>query len=265
MVCRQEDETEMKILTRRYAVLIPSKSRPDVLRKTLEKQPFLDRPNTYIGVQEDQWKLYRPVRKDFSHIQWISFANPTASGCVAREKLRASATAVGYHRYIPTDDNCRFTEESLQNLIRASFVYPTQPCIVSGFHGTAPHFDAGKIKKAVRHGGLHFYEKWGAIFWAIPHSIYSRMAYPPDGGRMDDRFVSFAALRLGVSSWVVCMEAPYIKATRQSGGYSGAGRSLMMGQSIVALSRDYPEYMSKIVVSFPWQKIIENARATKQK
>jgi hypothetical protein len=34
----------------------------------------------------------------------------------------------------------------------------------------------------------------------------------------------------------------------------------MMGQSIVALARDYPEYMEKIVVSFPWTRIIAKAR-----
>ena len=231
-----------------------------MLRKTLEKQPFLNAFNTYVGIQEDQWALYRSVRRIFTEIQWIRFPNPENSGCVAREALRTAAVKFGYHRYVPTDDNARYTEESLETLIRASFLYPTQPCIVSGFHGTAPHFDSAKIKKAKTYGGLHFYEKWGAIFWAIPHSVYNDMSYPQDGGRMDDRFVSFAALRRGCHTWVVCMEAPYTKATRQKGGYSGAGRSLMMGQSIVALARDYPEYMEKIIVSFPWSRIVAKAK-----
>ena len=243
-----------------YAVLIPSKSRPDQLAKTLERQPFLNRSDTYIGIQNDQRKMYREVMKCYDRISWTMFDNPTASGCVARECLRMVATSFGYLRYVPTDDNARYTEESLETLIRASFLYPTQPCIVSGFHGTAPHFDSAKIKKAKTYGGLHFYEKWGAIFWAIPHSVYNDMSYPQDGGRMDDRFVSFAALRRGCHTWVVCMEAPYTKATRQKGGYSGAGRSLMMGQSIVALARDYPEYMEKIIVSFPWSRIVAKAK-----
>jgi hypothetical protein len=77
---------------------------------------------------------------------------------------------------------------------------------------------------------------------------------------MDDRFVSFAALKLGITEWVVCMEAPFTKPTGQKGGYSAAGRTGMMGQSIVALARDYPEFMEKITISFPWQKIIEKAK-----
>lgn len=243
-----------------YAVLIPSKGRPDVLMKTLEKQPFLNRDNTYIAVEEGQWSMYRHVRRQFSNAVWISFKNAAASGCIARERLRKVATDIGYQRYVPTDDNARYTERSLKNLIDSSFIYPTQPCIVSGFHGTAPHFDSAKIRKAVKHGRFHFYHKWGAIFWAIPHSVYANMSYPADGGRMDDRFVSFAALKMGCTEWVVCMEAPFVKATRQKGGYSDAGRTRMMGQSVVALARDYPEYMGKVVISFPWQQIIETAK-----
>lgn len=245
---------------RTYAVLIPSKGRPDVLGKTLTKQPFLNRKNTYIGIEEGQWSMYRHVRREFNRIQWIAFHNSGQSGCIARERLRRAAVAHGYLRYVPTDDNCRYTEQSLKNLIDASFDYPVQPCIVSGFHGTAPHFDASRIKKAKQHGRFHFYHKWGAIFWVIPHSVYSRMSYPVDGGRMDDRFVSFAALRLGCTEWVVCMESPFVKATQQKGGYSDAGRTRMMGQSIVALARDYPEYMGKVVISFPWQRIVESAK-----
>jgi hypothetical protein len=252
----------MKVKLKRtsYAVLIPSKGRPDGLAKTLEKQPFLNRDTTYVGIQRDQRKMYAPVRAQYDRIRWVQFENPQSSGCVAREALREVATADGYDRYVPTDDNARYSETSLENLIRASVVYPVQPCIVSGFHGTAPHFDASKIKKAKEYGGLHFYEKWGAIFWTIPHSIYSRMSYPPDGGRMDDRFVSFAGLKLGCTSWVVCMEAPFTKSCYQKGGYQGAGRTKMMGQSIVRLAQDYPEYMEKVVISFPWARIIAKAK-----
>ena len=164
---------------------------------------------------------------------------------------------------VPTDDNARYSEESLENLVRASFVYPVQPCIVAGFHSTAPHLDAPRIAKAEEHSGFRFYSKWGAIFWAVPHLVYSRMSYPADGGRMDDRFVSFAALRQGVSTWVICMEAPFTKPTQQQGGYSAAGRTRMMAQSVLALARDYPEYMERICISFPWTRIV--AKATSER
>lgn len=254
----------MKVRIRpRYAVLIPSKGRPDGLGKTLEKQPWLNRASTFVGVQSDQSSDYRSVRKRWSKITWVEFENPEQSGCVARESLRRAATSVGFQRYIPTDDNARYSEESLENLVQSSFVYPKQPCIVSGFHGTAPHFDASKIKKAKEYGGFHFYEKWGAIFWCIPAVVYDHMQYPSDGGRMDDRFVSLAGLGLGCTEWVVCIEAPFTKSCYQKGGYSGAGRTRMMGQSIVRLATDFPEYMEKITISFPWQKILQKAKEQK--
>jgi hypothetical protein len=253
---------KVRISKPRYCVLIPSKGRPDQLMKTLEKQPFLNRPSTFIRIHTLERKTYKSVQDRFRRIIWLeSVIHFTDNnGCVAREELRTAATSVGFERYVPTDDNARYTEESLENLIRASYVYPKQPCIVSGFHGTAPHFDSSKIKKAREYDGFHFYEKWGAIFWAIPHHVYSRMSYPHDGGRMDDRFVSLAALRLGVFDWVVCMEAPFTKPTGTKGGYSASGRTSMMGQSVVALARDYPEYMEKITISFPWKKILEKAK-----
>lgn len=93
-------------------------------------------------------KMYEHVILRYKRISWKAFHNPTHSGCVAREFLRQNAVAQKFKRYVPTDDNARYTEESLENLIDASFAYPVQPCIVSGFHGTAPHFDASKIKNA---------------------------------------------------------------------------------------------------------------------
>ena len=255
----------MKIVIRRpkenFAVLIPTRGRPDQLAKTLEKQPFLHAPHVYIRYHERERKMYRPLRDRYPKIEWIESESSLDNGCVAREDLRRFSTDPGYHWYVPTDDNARYTEQSLRNLIASAYAYPKQPCIVSGFHGTAPHFDAGRIKTAKLIHGFHYYEKWGAIFWAVPHDVYSHMSYPVDGGRMDDRFVSFAALRRGCTNWVVCMEAPFNKATRQKGGYSASGRTLMMGQSVVALARDYPEYMEKIVISFPWKRIVEKVRA----
>src|SRR6185295_9432365 len=94
---------------RTYAVLIPSKGRPDQLARTLEKQPFLNRETTYIAVQNDERKAYAQVRHHNPQIRWVLFDNPIGSGCVARETLRAVATADGYGRYVPTDDNARYT------------------------------------------------------------------------------------------------------------------------------------------------------------
>lgn len=240
-----------------YCVLIPSKGRPDVLLKTLRSMPFLNRSTTYVGIEHRERKGYRKVRNEFSKIRWIMYENPVASGTFAREQLRQIAVTDGYARYVLSDDNTKFSEQSLKNLVHGSFVYPIQPCIVAGMHGTAEHFDSGRIKRSsVTHGGLRFYKKRSAMFWAIPHKLYSKMSYIVDEGCMDDVQVTFAAFAQGITAQVVCMDAPFNKARYKPGGYGGIGeRVRKVGIAIQRFAKHYPQYMEKVRVTFPWTQI----------
>jgi hypothetical protein len=248
---------KFKLKQKRYAVLIPSKGRPDALLKTLRAQPFLNRPSTFIGVEEGEKKQYEKVRKEFVKATWVTYTNPYMSGTYAREALRREATIEKYERYVVTDDNTRYSEESLENLVRASFVYPTQPCIVAGAHGTAEHFDAGRIKRTLEtHGGLRFYKKRSAMFWALPHSFYSKMRYTIDGGCMDDVQVTFAAFDKRIFAQMVCLDAPFQKKRYQGGGYGSiAERVKKVGMAIERFAGTHPQYMEKVRVTFPWTQI----------
>lgn len=250
----------MKIKTipsNRFAVLIPSKGRPEELRKTLEAQPFLNRPNTFIGIEEEERKKYLKVRLAFPHIIWITYINGVQSGTFAREMLRREAVRVGFSRYVVTDDNTRYTETSLLSLVRASLIYPVQPCIIAGMHGTAEHFDSGRIKGTMEvHRGLRFYKKRSAMFWVLPHSFYSKMRYIIDEGCMDDVQVTFAAFRMGITNQMVCMDAPFSKARYKPGGYGTISeRVRKVGIAIQRFAKYYPEYMGKVRVTFPWTQI----------
>jgi hypothetical protein len=247
----------VKIRKYSYAVLIPSKGRPEVLLKTLRAQPFLNRPSTFIGLEQKELKAYRHVRKEFFKVTYVVYDNPVKSGTLARELLRQSATEKKFDRYVLSDDNTRFTERSLENLVRASFVYPTQPCIVAGMHGTAEHFDSGRIKKSTEtHDGLRFYKKRSAMFWAIPHSLYSKMKYTVDEGCMDDVQVTFAGYDRGITALVVCMDAPFQKKRYSPGGYGGIGeRVRKVGIAIQRFAKTHPQYMEKVRVTFPWTQI----------
>jgi hypothetical protein len=240
-----------------YAVLIPSKGRPDALLKTLRAQPFLNRPSTFIGIEHKEFSKYKKVVKKFSRISWVRYDNPWGSGTLAREELRKVATAKRFDRYVVTDDNTRYSEESLKNLVRASHVYPEQPCIVAGAHGTAEHFDAGRIKRTLEtHDGLRFYKKRSAMFWCLPHSFYSKMNYVVDGGCMDDVQVTFAAFDMNIFVQVVCLDAPFQKKRYQGGGYGSiAERVKKVGLAIQRFARTHPEYMEKVRVTFPWTQI----------
>lgn len=251
-------------LQRRYAVLIPTKGRPDVLMKTLRAQPFLNRPSTFIGVENGEFKIYRKVMRAFRRISWIGYDNPVQSGTYCREELRKAATARHYKRYVVTDDNTRYTERSLENLVRASFVYPIQPCIVAGVHGTAEHFDAGRIKTTFeKHKGLRFYKKRSAMFWALPHSFYSKMRYTVDEGCMDDVQVTFAAFDQGITAQMVCLDAPFQKKRYQGGGYGRISeRVRKVGLAILRFAKTHPAYMEKVRVTFPWTQIEKKLEST---
>lgn len=240
-----------------YAVLIPSKGRPEVLLKTLESMRFLNRETTYIGIENREFDKYKKVAQKFPRINWVVYINPVASGTFAREQLRQKATRDGYDFYVLSDDNTRFDELSLHNLIRGAMVYPIQPCIVAGMHGTAEHFDAGRIKRTIEfHGNLRFYKKRSAMFWAIPHSLYSKMKYTIDEGCMDDVQVTFAAYDAGITALVVCMDAPFVKKRYSPGGYGGIGeRVRKVGIAIQRFARTHPQYMEKVRVTFPWTQI----------
>ena len=251
---------KIKLNSGRYAVLIPTKGRPDSLRKVLEAQPFLHRSNTFIGVENAEKKLYRKVISDYPKITWVFYDNPVGSGTFCREALRKTATTKRFERYVVTDDNTRYTLRSLQNLLHASYVYPVQPCIVAGAHGTAEHFDAGRIKNTLEtHDGLRFYKKRSAMFWALPHEFYSKMRYIVDEGCMDDVQVTFAAFDQGILAQMVCLDAPFQKKRYQGGGYGKIGdRVRKVGIAIQRFARTHPQYMEKVRVTFPWTQIEKN-------
>jgi hypothetical protein len=248
---------KLKLRNKRYAVLIPSKGRPEELRKILTAQEFLNRPSTYVGIEKQESSAYRKIREEFSRIHWVRYTNPWQSGTFARESLRRIATDVGYERYVVTDDNTRYSETSLENLVRASYVYPVQPCIIAGVHGTAEHFDAGRIKNTLEtHDGLRFYKKRSAMFWCLPHEFYSQMKYTIDEGCMDDVQVTFAAFDHGITAQMVCMDAPFSKARYKPGGFGGIGeRVRKVGIAIQRFAKTHPAYMEKVRVTFPWTQI----------
>jgi hypothetical protein len=203
----------VKIRKYSYAVLIPSKGRPEVLLKTLRAQPFLNRPSTFIGLEQKELKAYRKVRDEFWKISYVLYDNPVKSGTLARELLRQSATEKKFDRYVLSDD-----------------------------------------------------KKRSAMFWAIPHSLYSTMKYTVDEGCMDDVQVTFAGYDHGITALVVCMDAPFQKKRYSPGGYGGIGeRVRKVGIAIQRFAKTHPQYMEKVRVTFPWTQIEKKVKESKAK
>lgn len=258
----------------RVAVMIPSAGRPNVLHDTLTRQPFLNHRDTYVGIQNDQWDDYFPVRKSFNKITYETYDNKFGSTCVARENLRRCVVAEEYDRYICMDDNTHFCEQSFDNLVRASFSYPGV-AVIGGMQGSTSmkakptRFDEAYAKKSGHTvGTLQFYEKIGMMFWSFPHSLYSKISYcslakdMPNPGAMEDHTAALGCLKVNPKTkFVICMDAPFVKKRFQKGGSGNpVARAEKIGLAWIRLAQIHPEFMAHVRMVWPYSKFLDIAR-----
>lgn len=240
-----------------YAVLIPSKGRPGVWGKALQKMPWLNHHDTYLGVETEEQADYLPFRLN---CKFVVYDNPLGSVAVAREKLRRHTTG-RYDYFVVTDDNAvHKSEAALHNLVRACAEYPAN-VVMAGYHNTASHFDRGKIGKATEVNGLRSYPGVAMIFQCYPDTFYSRYVYPEQSFGLDDRHFSLWALKNGMD-FRVCMDAPFTKTRYQEGGQGPVEiRARKTGLAIARLASDFPEYVGAVgTLRIPWQFLLD-ARA----
>lgn len=254
---------------RRFCVLIPSRGRATVLAKTLEKMPWLNDGDTYVGFEHCEAPPYVHALNRFPHIERISYNNPLGSVAVARERLRRHVVeqmpATRYQYYVVTDDNARHkSKEALFNLARACAEWTEKwgPCIMAGMHNTAAHFDRGKIGKAKTLNGLRSYPAVAMIFQCYPRSLYERYEYPPDAFGLDDRHFFLWCLAQGVTRFRVCMDAPFTKSRHQPGGQGTLDeRAEKTGRAIARLAADFPKFVGSMgTLKIPWQHVIQTVK-----
>jgi hypothetical protein len=238
-----------------FAVCIPSKGRADVLAKTFAKMPFLNSPDVFIGHEgtDAEDAAYRPVLRG-KECYVLRYENPEGSVAQAREFLRQEiVTRASSYRYVVvTDDNARYTQEALYNLVATAASLPSRGYskdghdawnIVAGMHGTAEHFDRGRISAAKTYGGFRSYHQFSMIFQVYPMDLYKAYRYPPDAYGLDDRHLILWALDLGLpaDAFRVAMDAPYTKARYMPGGQgTPIERAIKCGKGIARLAADFP-------------------------
>lgn len=255
-------------MAHRFAVLIPSRGRGDLLRKTFARMPFLENEDVWIGTQHDQKADYAWVDSRCSRVQ---FNNPEGSVGIAREALRHAALHLDRYAYlVMTDDNARFTEESLYTLVAGTASierWEERTVFVAGMHGTASHFDRGAIAKT-RHtvcgykGCFNFYKAVGAIFHCINADWMKTYQYPRDCFALEDRHLFLTAITRGDTEFRICMDAPFTKSRYQAGGQGDIPKRMWnCGRSIERLAHDFPTQVgAKGTFPTPWQFIISMAR-----
>jgi hypothetical protein len=241
-----------------FAVLIPSRGRWTELAKTFEKQPFLNTSDTYVGIEHREWMKYKSFLKGVaSKVSIVRFDNPNNQITVAREHIRREAVRNFYDDYIITDDNTRYSEQSLHNLVLARRRYPQQPCIMAGMHGTAAHFHKKDIEGATTHGRYTSYPKMSSMFWCFPHELYSKYQHPMDYS-FDDHHLAFWLIEQGVTNFRVCVDAPFSKSRHRPGGNGSLQRrTWIIGKRIQRLCEDFPSWISPEIISYRinWSKI----------
>lgn len=256
-------------MKRDYAILIPTKSRPDSLVKMFRKCPFLNSADVFIGIEKKEQELYRSWRNKYGSkctIIWVN--NPEGYVGNAREPLRQAATNVGYKRYLLTDDNAVFTPRSIEDLLIAQDL---EDCIMSGM-GQPPMWHKDNIAAGnvytLKDRTITTFVSYSTVHWVIPHYLYSEFAYPKDCHNDDVYFALWAILRKNFTTFRTCLEAKYSKKRFQPGGNGPKNKRLIkMANGMKMLAEDFPEVATSdwMRTSFGWKKILEYAENKKGK
>lgn len=248
----------------RVATLIPSRGRADVLWKTLQKMPFLDDPDTYIGIEKKEWHsgYSRFLDPAFYGGNVVLYKNDEGSVGFAREQLRQVAVAEGYDYYIATDDNAKFTVHGTNALVQSAEAWRIKSgklTFMCGMHSTATHFDRNLIKRKETVDGWITYPGIGFIFHCMPHAWYSRYEYPASCFALEDRHMMLSAINAGHTEFRVSMDAPFSKSRYAAGGQGDINkRRWNCGRSIEQLAHDFPSDVgARGTLPLPWQFIMQ--------
>jgi hypothetical protein len=251
----------------RFCVLIPSRQRAPVLTKTLRKMPWLNTPDTYIGVEQQEMPLYLPMLKGIApKVNIVTYENKYGSVAVAREQLRQHTIDKHYTHYVVTDDNAiHASEQALYNLVRCAAEWSIQPVIMAGMHNTAVHFDRNKIQQRVVINGLASYPTVAMMFQVYAHSLYKAYEYPDNAFGLDDRHLALWAIQQGVRQFRVCMDAPFTKSryAKKDGIVQGGQGTIeermeKCGWAIGCLARDFPRYVGAMgTLRIPWSFLLD--------
>jgi hypothetical protein len=240
------------------AHLIPTRGRAALMLKALPKmREIWNRVGTYLAVEGREEEKYYPVIEQLPNVHLVTFNNPDACVGKALDVLRRRATKEGYDYYVMSDDNCRFTNESFTNLVRATAEWG-KPVHMAGAHPTAAFFDKSRIRRTmvVKHG-IRSYRKMAWILRCVPHEMYEPFRYPHDLPCYADRYFSMWLISKGYLEFRATPDAPFDKrrfveggiGTKQSRGRSALGLAMM--------AKDFAPTWGHLEVRIPWEEILK--------
>jgi hypothetical protein len=225
-----------------YAVLIPTRSRPVTLSDMFRRNPQLNRPTTFVAIENREMDLYDLWHRTFgARATIVLLDNPDGYAGNAREVLRL-ATKGRFQRYFLTDDNARFSPKSFEILLEAQSL---EGCIMSGL-GQPELWYKDAIAVGANYetalGKITTFTSYSVVHWIIPAALYDRFIYPPDIMFDDNYFALWCILREKYTTFRGCLQAKYSKKRFEPGGHGdGAERLAKMGTGMIQLARYFPE------------------------
>lgn len=250
----------------RACLLIPSRGRSALMMKNLPKMHMAwDRPGVYVAIEEQERKAYRPVANTLTRSTFLEIAKQSVP-CIGNplEYLRTVATGTGipkcgpYDYYVFADDNTIFTRTAFNNLVRATHEWG-RPVHMCGFHGTAKHFDARKLRTQLKTKyGLSTYPKLGWIFRCVPHVMVKSFHWPTDKiPCYSDRYHTAYLISKGFFEYRACVQAPFTKKRFVAGGIGERTDRTHTALGLAQLAGDFPQIFGPHEVRFPWSEMIK--------
>jgi hypothetical protein len=231
-----------------------------MLKNMAKMRDVWNQKGVFFAVENRERKKYSVVFEQLPKVRVVYFDNHLHSVGAALEVLRAKAVKIGYDYYVQADDNCVFGPKALANLVRACHTWG-RPNHMAGFHGTAPHFDAKRLRTELKqHGGVSSYRKMAWIFRVVPHVIYSQFQYPDDLPCYGDRYFTFWMIANGFFEFRATPDAPFTKKRFMPGGIGTKESRKETARGLARIGVDFPEVFGPHEVIFPWEKILEYNR-----
>lgn len=243
--------------TVRVAHLIPSRGRAHLMLKNMGKmRDVWNRPGTFIAIDRREVGDYREVVDALPKVEWISYDNPDA--CVGRalETLRKVGVEYGPDIHVMSDDNCVFTAEAFNNLVRVTHAFGGH---VGGAHPTAAFFDKSRMRRLMEEKhGVRSFRKMTWILRAISNEWYSKFKYPIDLPCYADRYFSMWLISQGMLNFRCAPDAHFTKTRMIDGGIGAKHTRTRSAHGLARMCRDFAATMGPYEARIPWELIIQH-------
>lgn len=242
--------------TVKVAHLIPSRGRSKLMLKNMGKmRDVWNRKGTFIAIDRHEVKDYREIVDALPEAEFLSYDNKYHNVGMALEILRARGVEYQPDIHVMSDDNCVFTRESFNNIVRVTHAFGGH---VGGAHPTAAFFDKSRMRRLMeKKHGVRSFRKMTWILRAISNKWYSQFSYPQDLPCYADRYFSMWLISRGMLNFRCAPDAHFTKTRMIEGGIGAKETRTRSALGLARMCTDFAETMGPHEARIPWELIIQ--------